>query len=107
MKSMQEETIPEILTQKVGITHICFNPVGCDTREPRSRGSRVHDKRFRPFQISLLVLMNHMNLEPLVDVEEVHVDVVERLIVLPQSLNENGLGVEKLPRYMTRHTLQG
>lgn len=103
----QDLSIDVVVFQGVEITHICLNPVGRDTRQPRCRGLRIHNKRLCPSQIRLLIFMNHMNLESLINVEEVDVDVVERLVVLPQSLDEDGFAVEKLPGYITRHALEG
>ncbi|KAG7146597.1 hypothetical protein HYQ46_004605 [Verticillium longisporum] len=52
---------------------------------------RVDNEAFGNGKVSLVILMGHLNLEPLVDVEEVHIYVSECLIVLLQRLDQDGM----------------
>ena len=51
-----------------------------------------------PFYIRLLVLMRHVYLELLVNVEEMVGDLLERLAVLLERLEQHRLGLKHLPR---------
>lgn len=59
------------------------------------------------FNVSLVVLVDHVNPEPLVDVQEVVVDIRQRLVVLLEGLEQHRLGLEQLPGHNgIRHALQ-
>lgn len=52
--------------------------------EQRDRKAKLHV--LGAFNVSLVVLVDHVNPEPLVDVEEVVVDIRQRLVVLLEGL---------------------
>lgn len=73
--------------------------------EQRDRKAKLHV--LGAFNVSLVVLVDHVNPEPLVDVEEVVVDIRQRLVVLLEGLEQHRLGLEQLPGHNgIRHALQ-
>lgn len=57
--------------------------------------------------ISLVVLMNHVNTKPLIDIQKVVIDIRQRLVILLQRLEQHRLRLKELPGHNSiRHALQ-
>lgn len=72
-------------------------------RKHRASRCLINDESLRPFKISRHLLMSHTDPEPLIYIEEMKVDILQRFIIGLERLDELSVAVQKLLRYEGVH----